>query len=200
MKAKITSAAILLTTALLSLPARGQSTVLEHAHRQAMQEYPDLAVRDSLFNLVFRRAMEQKRQSDPAFFGNGEWPLILARSIAPERVFLKFTVFQSTPDGALLEAYVGTAGKVAKEVDWGSRNLLDGRRRSNVVVQQGVVWGHQKMMVFVAGLDGYYDKQSGEAAVYPAGDYNYPTVIGAAKRVPRFATSVSLAIKMNSEL
>lgn len=176
-----------------------QSSVFQHSQKQVLEEYPDLGIKDSAFNIAFVQAVKERRMSSPGFFANSEWPLILAHSIAPERVFLKFTVFQRAKNGALLNSYVGTNGKVEKLVDWAAPSLLDGHRRCDIVVEPGIVWSDEKMMIFVAGLKGYYDNQSGEIAVYSAGDYNYSTVLGAAKTVPRFATSVSLALQLASD-
>jgi hypothetical protein len=196
MNIQIAVAVLLLAASFAQACAFGQSTVFDYAQKQALQEYPDLGVKDSVFNVAFLQAVREKTATDPAFFGHGEWPLTLARAIAPDRVYLKFTVFQNVSDGSLLDAYSGTMGEVKKLVDWAAPSLLDGHRRADVKVEPGIIWSGQESMVFVAGLEGYAEKQSGQIAVFAAGEYRYSTLLGISKSVPCYATSASLALQL----
>ena len=49
---------------------------------QAVRKYPDLGVGGSLFNQQFVTAVGERRRTNPAFFSNPRWPLLLADELA----------------------------------------------------------------------------------------------------------------------
>ena len=175
----------------------GQSTVLEHAQKQAIEEYPDLAIKDSAFNIAFRQAAQDKLTTDPAYMGHGEWPLTLAHSLAhslgAERELIRYTVFQSVKDGALVKARYGKIITAKKLVDWAAPNPLDGHRRADAKEESEIVWGTSESIVFLVGAESAQSVGEG-IFVYPAGEYHYTTITGQDTSVSRYATSVSLVI------
>ena len=68
-----------LACALSPLPLTGwcQSTVQDW-QAQAVQRHPDLGVRGSKLNQQFIAAVTERRQSNPSFFADPRWPLLLA--------------------------------------------------------------------------------------------------------------------------
>ena len=186
-------------TALILLPlvlatATLADTVDAASWRLAQEQYPELRNAKSFLYRVFAAEAARLRRDNPGFFNDPEWSLKLIHSMVPQRVRLRFTVFQAVSDGALLEATIGKYGRYPTEVDWAAPSLLDGHRRSDIVMKDGIRYSDDKITVFVLGLKSYSEKQSGEIDVYPAGDYNYSTILGAAKRVPRFALTASKAV------
>lgn len=169
-------------------------TVEAASWRLAQEQYPELRDANSLLYRVFSAEADRLRRDNPSFFSDPQWSLTLVHSLVPEQVRLRFTVFQTVSDGALADATIGRFGKVATEVPWADPSVLDGHHRSDIVMKDGIRWSYDKVTVFVLGLKDYSEKQSGEIDAYPAGDYNYSTVLGAAKRVPRFALTASQAI------
>ena len=53
---------------------------------QAVQKYPELGVRGSSLNQQFIAAVTERRRTNPAFFSNPRWPLLLADELAPRPV------------------------------------------------------------------------------------------------------------------
>ena len=51
----------------------------EDWHRKAVELYPQLGVSNSAFSAEFARIRQQKRSSDPTFFKNPQWPVLLAK-------------------------------------------------------------------------------------------------------------------------
>jgi hypothetical protein len=88
----------------LTLAATAQTSITEHAQRQATALYPDLAVPGSGFHTAFLRAVAELRQRDPNFTSDSSWPLKVAKSLAPEPVTLRYTIVQALEKGAVVEA------------------------------------------------------------------------------------------------
>lgn len=171
-------------------------TVDAASWRLAQEQYPELRDANSFLYRVVAAEAARLRRDNPAFFRDPEWSLKLIHSLVPQRVRLRFRVFQNVSDGALVDANIGRYGRYPTEVDWADPSLLDGHRRSDIVMKDGIRYSNDKITVFVLGLKDYAEKQSGEIDVYPAGDHVYSTVIGAEKRVPRFTLTASQAVSL----
>ena len=54
------------------------------AQRRALELYPDLAVKDSLFNKTFVALVQQARETDPRQLTMADWPLTIAQRTGGE--------------------------------------------------------------------------------------------------------------------
>lgn len=68
------------------LIALGTSVIGQQTNQEwqlaAIKKYPDLGVSDSEFNKRFLDAYAKRKTSDPSFFTNAQWPMMLADEIA----------------------------------------------------------------------------------------------------------------------
>jgi hypothetical protein len=81
MKKKLAAVFVSLLFAALCLTAAAQLTDKQW-QAKAVEKYPALGVKGSELNKRFIDAYSNRRKTDPAFFANPQWPLVLADELA----------------------------------------------------------------------------------------------------------------------
>jgi len=94
---KIKAAAFLILAFCITCSAQ---TTLQEWQVIAVRKYPDLGVNGSAFNKRFVEAYTERHKTDPAFFTNPQWPLLLANELAAQPGQAASPQEQPTPPAA----------------------------------------------------------------------------------------------------